>query len=282
MRQSLYYKFLQKVQKDGVYAASGKVYGWLANKARQNFNRRAVLIARNYLVPNGWRNAVPQDANGNAIPWFTYPAIEFLKDILSSEMRVFEYGSGFSTVFFNSRAKEVISVEHNPDWAQRILSDNPEFDIRIRPLGSAQSETSDALLDRYEAQEFHEPTLGSRELDIMHGLLNRDFASYAAELLSKPQGYFDLIVVDGMARQLCGLAAIEAVAELGFIVLDNSDRWQYNSLQRLLAQKGFGRIDFWGPGPINLGPWCTSFYSRRFAVSNLNVERPAGSGDLGL
>ena len=99
--------------------------------------------------------------------------------------------------------------------------------------------------------------------------------------MTEPHQSFDIIVVDGMARQLCGFVAADVIKDDGFIILDNSDRWQYNSLQRYLVNKGFGRIDFWGSGPKNTVDWCTSFFSRKFLLNNLHVERPAGTGDLG-
>jgi len=46
--------------------------------------------------------------------------------------------------------------------------------------------------------------------------------------------------------------AAEYVSEDGMIILDNSDRWQYNDLQHYLIQaKKVKRIDFQGLGPLN-------------------------------
>src|SRR5438477_2906146 len=54
------------------------------------------------------------------IPWFSYAAIDFLKDFIRPHMSVFEYGSGGSTVFFAKRARRVMSVEDNPKWYQWV------------------------------------------------------------------------------------------------------------------------------------------------------------------
>ncbi len=40
------------------------------------------------------------DKNGNPIPWFTYPCIEYLNHLDLSECVVFEYGSGYSIFRF--------------------------------------------------------------------------------------------------------------------------------------------------------------------------------------
>ena len=53
----------------------------------------------------------PIDAEGRPVPWYTYPAIEFLRQLDFANASVFEYGSGNSTLFWCSIAREVISVE---------------------------------------------------------------------------------------------------------------------------------------------------------------------------
>lgn len=280
MSESLHAKFLSMTREDGLVAAGKATSHWLKRQRNKTFRRRTVALAKNYLEPNGWRNRLPLDRRG-PIPWFTYPAIEFLRDILSSEMRVFEYGSGFSTRFFNAHASEVVSVEHDEEWACRLLGDGEKFDIRVRPRGYRADAVHAEILHGYHSLNLEEPVSGVADYDVAHGLLNSDFLGYAMEILTKPPGHFDVVVVDGMARLLTGYVASKTVAQNGFIILDNSDRWQYNGLHKYLIEHGYGRVDFWGPGPINSIAWCTSFFSRRFSIENLAVQRPVGGDDLG-
>jgi len=56
------------------------------------------------------------------IPWYTYPAIEYLLSIDLSEMDVFEYGCGNSTEFWSKVARKVISVEDNEEWYNKLIS----------------------------------------------------------------------------------------------------------------------------------------------------------------
>ena len=60
------------------------------------------------------------DAAGRPLPWITYPAIEFLKQLDLSDKRVFEYGCGGSTVFWSRVARQVESVEHNETFCREI------------------------------------------------------------------------------------------------------------------------------------------------------------------
>lgn len=60
------------------------------------------------------------DANGDPIPWITYPAIEFLKQLDLRHKSVFEYGCGASTIFWGRVAARVESVEDNEGFCKLI------------------------------------------------------------------------------------------------------------------------------------------------------------------
>ena len=56
------------------------------------------------------RNGELRDRENNYVPWFTYPAIEALKNWDVSEKRVFEYGSGASTLWLAERADDQVGT----------------------------------------------------------------------------------------------------------------------------------------------------------------------------
>jgi hypothetical protein len=58
----------------------------------------------------------PVDSEGNSIPWYTYPAIEFLRHFDFTSCSVFEFGAGNSSQYWASRTKRVVSVESDPNW----------------------------------------------------------------------------------------------------------------------------------------------------------------------
>ena len=69
------------------------------------------------------------------VPWFTYPAIEALKSWDLSGKSVLEYGCGYSTLFWAHRVKQVVSIEHNAEWYQKISKLVPgNVDLRLRSL----------------------------------------------------------------------------------------------------------------------------------------------------
>jgi hypothetical protein len=109
---------------------------------------------------------------------------------------------------------------------------------------------------------------------IGHGLLTREFESYALALTDYAKSHFDIIVVDGMARSCCAWLATRYLAPRGFIVFDNADRKIYNDGFRILASEGFKRIDFYGTGPINCYEWCTSIFAKDFDWLMVNTTIP--------
>lgn len=68
---------------------------------------------------------LPVDKSGNPLPWYTYPAIDYLKQFDLSNKTIFEWGSGNSSLFYANRALKVYSVEDNKDWFEKISYNKP-------------------------------------------------------------------------------------------------------------------------------------------------------------
>lgn len=129
------------------------------------------------------QTGAPQDASGQPLPWFTYPAIAYLEQLDLSDLSVFEFGSGAGTGYFGRRARQVVSVEKDADWHARVLAKAP-------------------------------PTVKV--------LLRPERAGYL-EALREAETSFDVIVIDGAWRRDCGRAALERLSPTGWIILDNAD-----------------------------------------------------------
>lgn len=142
------------------------------------------------------------------LPWWTFTSAAEVDAYLAARpgARVFEWGSGASTLWLAARAGSVHSVEHHAGWAQSLrprLPSNVTL-ILVEPTPSAA------------------PRVGSRKPG--HGGL--DFAEYVAAI-DVVGGLFDVIVIDGRAREACLERAVERVAPDGLIVFDNVDRQRY-------------------------------------------------------
>jgi hypothetical protein len=191
------------------------------------------------------RDGVLRDHENNYLPWFTYPAIEALKDWDLSDKRVFEYGSGYSTLFWAARAREVVSVEHNRAWYEKISGLAPQ-NARV-------------ILAPIDKKEDYHPSPELRE----------QFRAYAEAI----EGRFQIIVIDGYARSRvryqCAQAALPHLDPNGLIILDNSDWLPATAL--FLREANLIQVDLNGPVPGNSDTQTTSFFFTR----EFNF-RPAG------
>lgn len=146
------------------------------------------------------------------VPWWTYDAIGEVEDFLGfrRDARVFEWGSGASTVWLAKRAGSVASIDHDAPW---IEFSRP----RLAELGNATVELVPADAKPSPDRRFHSGKAGYR---------GRSFKAYA-EAIHRFPGKFDLIVIDGRARAACLAEAVNRLAEGGMIVFDNSHRRRY-------------------------------------------------------
>jgi hypothetical protein len=179
------------------------------------------------LFEDGWfrsyREKSAVDANGEPIPWITYPALDFIRKRVTRELTVFEFGSGGSTTWWANHVKNVVSVEHDRDWYEKIKS-----------------------LQCSNVRIFH--------VDLVYG---GKYSNSTREHFDR----FDIIVVDGRDRVNCIKNSIDSLKPTGIIILDNSDRRDYSDGIDYLYSKEFRRIEFIGFCPIvNLKTETSIFY----------------------
>jgi hypothetical protein len=82
---------------------------------------------------------------------------------------------------------------------------------------------------------------------------------YQNEIKTENKRY-DIVVVDGRKRNDCAMLAINYLTEKGIIILDNSERKDYQPTKDFLKNQGFKRLDFWGIPPIVATNNCTSVF----------------------
>ena len=197
----------------------------------------AKVLWRDYAHLNSVRTRQAVDRAGNPLPWYTYPAIEFLQQLDFSQKTVFEYGSGMSTLFWAARTARVVSVEDDEQWMEKVRSMAPSnVDLIFEP----------------------------------------DLSKFANTIRLRGERY-DVIVVDGPARGRtrlkCSRAAVDHLQEGGLIILDNSD-WLPES-SKLLRDSALLEVDMTGFAPICAHVQTTSLYfDRRFNVGPLRNRQP--------
>jgi len=161
------------------------------------------------------------DGSGNPLPWYTYPAIEYLSQFDWRSASIFEFGAGYSSFFWAARAARVEAVESDPRWhAELSVNPVPRLTIHLRTE--------------------KEPYLSC---------------------LSEQGIGFDLIVIDGRWRRSCARLAPGHLSEGGIIVMDNTDWYPHTVRDLRAAGfwqvdfSGFGPVNgFTWTTSIFLGP----------------------------
>jgi len=166
------------------------------------------------------------DREGAPLPWYTYPAVDLLRAKELGDCRVLEFGAGQSTLWWATRAREVITLEGDPTWCAELAPVLPS-NVRLRQVGPSHNAMADALSN---------------------------------------EARFDIVVVDGLDRFQAARLAIDLIADEGAILFDNSDGYwgpppSYPIID-LFRDAGFLRIDFYGHAPGVVMPHCTSLFFR--------------------
>lgn len=143
------------------------------------------------------------------VPWWTFDSADLVAAHLAERpgARVLEWGSGASTVWLSKRAGTVRSIEHDTQWA-RVVSAGLPANCELLTVPAPAASATTPVRSRKSGNE------------------DRDFGAYVAAADDVP-GEFDLVVIDGRAREACLERAVHRLAPGGVILFDNVDRRRY-------------------------------------------------------
>lgn len=186
-------------------------------------------------------NRFKRDLLAQGEPWIPFSALEFLEKILRKEDRVFEFGSGGSTVFLSKRAGELTSVEHDREWYAKVESRINQLGIKNCRLLCVEPEPA-----RGPGADPDDPEACASHSEAYKGV---SFKSYSRAIDSYPNDYFDLVLVDGRVRPSCVERSAEKVRPGGYLMLDDAERRYYLPAQQLMTHLGWEKTGFFGPKP---------------------------------
>ena len=164
------------------------------------------------------------DKEGNPIPWCTYSFIKFIEPRLNKDFKVFEYGSGNSTLWYAKKVGEITAVENDLDWFNKVSSSLPA------------------------------------NAEVIYCELKND-GEYCRQVTSQNNMY-DIIIIDGRDRVNCVMHSINCLSDDGVIVFDNSDLPEYVEGVSYLKGQNFRRLDFIGLSPVTAHTNYTSIFYR--------------------
>ena len=134
-------------------------------------------------------------------PWLTPQAVRYLEAWLKPEHHVFEWGAGRSTLWIAQRVRSMVSVEHDPAWYTKVQT-------------LARREHLDNIYLEFCPDAIALP----------------GGVTYSTAILKTVQE-FDFVLVDGLYRDQCALAALTRLEPQGVLVLDNAN-WYLPSTSR--------------------------------------------------
>jgi tRNA/tmRNA/rRNA uracil-C5-methylase (TrmA/RlmC/RlmD family) len=177
------------------------------------------------------------------MPW---SVMQWLNTTLNDKMRVFEWGSGGSTIYMAKRVASIISVEHDREWVTVTKQEaklhsltNIEFVHHPFEIGKQASIFSSGHVEHQ----------------------GEDYEKYCRSIEDFEDESFDLVVIDGRARMGCLQIAKNKVRIGGYIVVDDTDRARYQ--KNLTTMNTFDRIEISGAGPYAGITHKTSIFKRK-------------------
>lgn len=134
-----------------------------------------------------------KDSTKIGYPWLTYGAVIALERLVNKDMKVLEFGSGGSTIFWSKHCKSVISFETDPVWYKKV-----------------KKLTKDSNVD----------------------LILGDQEQILESVAKLPDNSFDMVLVDSAPsknrRWLFANAAAKKLKMGGYLIADNYGRFSMN------------------------------------------------------
>ena len=187
--------------------------------------RKMLTDERSFALRDRWLDSIANNIpifDKEIVPWLNYSVVKLLQERVKPEWRVFEYGAGYSTIWWSTKVAEVHSTESDIQWAAMVRS-------VARPSAAVRS--------------CNDPEAFPREIDHV-------------------PGNFEVIVVDGLNRPACAVHAVSRLSEDGVIIYDNTDRAAYRKSRDVLKQQGFKELQLTGVTPMTIQRETTSIFYR--------------------
>jgi len=134
---------------------------------------------------------MPLDNKNNIMPMFTYPCFEYLNSIDWLGADVFEYGAGYSTLYWNKKGVNYHGVENNSEWFEKIKGNNKNIFLKEEPkdfvnsISSCDKQFDVIVLDSVYRYDCVKPALDCVKDEGMIILDNSDWHKNTKELLDK-------------------------------------------------------------------------------------------------
>ena len=206
-----------------------RYYNWIRHIL---FNSESYLVQTGYL--KSFRSFKPIDKDDNLLPWMNYSVVDFLSKRLNKSVNIFEYGSGYSTIYLSKLVNKVTSIEYDIDWYEKI--------------GHKLNAISN--------------------VELLYIPMNQNYYSAIDDITPNKQKY-EFIIIDGRKRVECAKKAIRYLTPDGVLLLDDSNRERYRAVFTFYLKNGFSELTFSGLKPNGLEINYTTLFYKSKNVFNI-------------
>ena len=160
-----------------------------------------------------WKSSIAMlavDACGAPIPWYTYPAIDFLTQRNFAGKNILEFGGGQSTLWWSARAKSVLTIEEDLNWYNRLRTQ----------VGS---------------------NVRLHHIPVDH--VTRTFEPIGRVLDANDVRAFDIIIIDGHLRRELAALSLSYLAQGGALIMDDAEGYGFYEEIKRKTVKGSISLD---------------------------------------
>lgn len=174
------------------------------------------------------------DKNGMVLPWYTKPFLDILVTWNTKNWDVFEWGGGYSTVWWAAHAKSIVTVDNNLEWMSAVQKYLNQLNL-----------TNVTIKNRELA----------KNADIGEG---GELSTYVMAI-DEDQKLYDCIIIDGWHRNTCATKVLNHLKPNGILILDNANQasCDLNSLPTFELLKKYKHYSFLQPGHKD---WRTDYW----------------------
>ncbi len=150
------------------------------------------------------------DIDGEINPWWCEAAANLVRERICKlkGTRVFEWGSGNSTLFWAKYADEVVSVEYDKVWCEKMKNYLPS----------------------------------NTKVNYCELVYGGDYC----DAINQENGLFDIVLIDGRDRVRCAKNCTRKLKDDGVIVWDDTGREYYGEGIEFLKGEGFKQLELSG------------------------------------
>lgn len=154
-------------------------------------------------------------------PWLTYGAIIFLESLINKSMKVLEFGSGGSTIFWAENCMSVKSFETNSEWFKKVENQAKKYD-NVQIILANEKETLDTISN--EQDNYYDLVLVDshpddiKRISVANSIISKiktggylvidNYLKFGMEKFKYPKGKiytFDELHYSGLGTRICRL-----------------------------------------------------------------------------